>query len=208
VASPTAGTALTGTQLDSALAPASSFPGFTVNTQDAYAGGTGTAALPSQYDLATMSCTSFSQQLLFATWFGQTAIAWAHFDHATGGPMTQTYDEFIYQFRGDSTAGSFIQALRSAFGRCQSYSDVEGGIDVRTTFAVADVDPVGGGQSMQVTVTATASVGTVSGVLLYVLSGNDVYGVVRAGPPTGVPASPAASAVIQEMMTHVQAMSS
>jgi hypothetical protein len=164
---PLTGTTLTGTQLGSALAPASSFPGFTVNTQ----------------------------------------VAWAHFDRSAGGAMTQTYDEFIYQFGNDSAAGSFLQRLRSAFGRCQSYSDVEGGVKVRTAFAVADVAPVGGGQAMQATATATASVGTVSGEFLCVLRGN-VYGVVRAGPQAGVPASPSASVVIQGMMTHVQAMSS
>ncbi len=60
-------TALTGVQLGTALAPASSFPGFTANKKYAYRGGSGTSALPSQFSLATMSCTRFSTQLLFAT---------------------------------------------------------------------------------------------------------------------------------------------
>jgi hypothetical protein len=198
---------LDGAQLDLALAPASSFPGFTLTTKNAYQGGTGTGALPSQYSLATMSCTTFTTQLLYATEFGQTAIAWEPFDRATGGQSSQTYDVFIYQFADDSTAGSFIQELRSAYSRCQSYTDVESGATVRTTYAVAAAAPVDGGQAMQVTATAAASPGTVAGELLYVVSGNEVYGVVRTGALTAVPASPAPPAVIQGMMTQVQTMS-
>jgi hypothetical protein len=199
-------TTLTGTQLNSALAPASSFPGFTVNTKDTYNAGDGLTTLATQYNLTTMSCPSFSQQMIYATWFGQTSIAWEEFDGGTGG-QSQTYDEFIYQFADPGTASSFVEELRSAFSRCHSYTDVESGVSTQTTYEIADAAPVGGGQAMQVIVTASgASVGAVAGQLLYVLSRNNVYGVIRAGPPTAVPASPAASAVIGAMMTHVRNM--
>jgi hypothetical protein len=201
-----AGTALTGTQLRSALASPTSFPGFSEDTQDAYQGGTGTAVLSPRDNLATMSCTSFSKQMLYATGFGQTAIAWRHFERPTADQWTQTYDEFIYQFADASTAGSFIQALRSAFNRCRSYNDIESGVAIQTTYSVADIAPLGGGQAMQVTVTAAATPGTAAGTLLYVLGGNEVYGVVRAGEVNAVPASPSESAIIQGMMTQVHAM--
>lgn len=201
-----AGMTLTGAQLDSALAPASSFSGFAANTRDAYQTGTGTAALSSQYNLATMSCTSFSAQTQAATLLGQTAIAWAQFD--SKAYVVQKYDEFIYQFASSSAAGSFIQELRSAFSRCQSYSDIQTGLTVRTKYSVADVAPVDGGQAMQVTETATSNAGTMSGELLYVLSGNEVYGVVAISYEVPVPASPSASSLIQGMMTQVQDMNS
>jgi len=196
---------LTGAQLDAALAHASSFPGFTVITKYAYQGGTGTGALPSQYSLARMSCTRFSTQILFATEFGQTAIAWTPFTRVTGAQSNQNYDEFIYQFADDGTASSFMQRLRSDYRRCRSYTDVEDGYTVRTTYVVAHVAPVAGGQAIQVTVTAVASPLTVAGEVLYVLSRNVVYGVVRVGTGTTIPASPAARAVIKGMMKQVQA---
>jgi hypothetical protein len=125
-----------------------------------------------------------------------------------GGQSSQTYDEFIYQFAGKGTASSFIRGLRSAYRRCHSYTDVESGVTVRTTYDVADVAPVDGGQAIQVTVTASASSGTVAGEVLYVLSGNEIYGVVRAGALTTIPARPAARKVIEGMMEQVQQLTS
>jgi hypothetical protein len=146
--------------------------------------------------------------MLYATWFGQTSIAWEEFDRATGDQSSQTYDEFIYQFADPTTADSFIQGLRSAYSRCQSYTDVESGVSVQTTYQLANAAPVDGGQAMQVTATAAASGGMVAGELSYVLSRNNVYGVVLKGQLTAVPASPAASAIIGGMMTQVQNMNS
>lgn len=206
---PSAATTLTGAQLDSALAPASSFPGFTANTKYAYQAGGGVEALPVQYNLATMSCTSFVTQLIFPTWFGQTGMAWAEYDLATDAQSSQQYDEFVYQFADTATASSFVQDLRSAFSRCQGFtsSNPQAGYSDTTTFAVTNVAPIGGGQAMQVTAAATATTGTVAVDFLFVITDNDVYGVVRVGGLTAVPASPAASAIIAELITHVETMS-
>jgi hypothetical protein len=194
---------LTGLELDSALAPASSFPGFTANTKDTYWDGFGVTALPTQYKLARVSCTKFTTALVDATDLGQTAYAWAPFTRSAGD---QTYYEFIYEFAHESTASSFIQTLRSGFGRCHSYADVEAGTAIRTTYDVTGAAAVDGAQAMQIKVTAAAAMRTAAGKMLYVLSGDYVYGVIRAGL-TAVPADPVASAVIGEMMKQVQKMS-
>ncbi len=202
------GTELTGVQLNSALAPASSFPGFTANAKDAYNTGTSLEVLPTQYNVATMSCPSFSTQMTYATWLGQDAIAWAEFDRATGGQSSQTYDEFIYQFPGPSAAVSFIQGLRAAYSRCQSFTDTQSGESVQVTYGVANIAPIGGGQAMQVAGTAVANGATVGTAgLLYVVSSDDVYGVVRTGVQTSMPATPAAATVIAGMITRVQTLS-
>ena len=96
-----------------------------------------------------MTCPSFAAQMIYATWFGQTALAWAEFDHPTGGQAAQTYDEFIYQFADDTVASSFIQDIRSAYNRCQAYTDVESGGSAQTTWTLADIAPIGSGQTME-----------------------------------------------------------
>ena len=203
-----AATALTGTLLTQALAPPSYFPGFTENSKYTENFGTGTDALPTQYDLATLACPSFTAHMIYATWFGQTALAWAEFDNPSiGGQANQTYDEFIYQFADAAVAGSFIQEIRSAYSRCQSYTDVESGASAQVTWTVADLAAIGGGQAMEATGTDTGSVGTITADVFYVLSGNDVYGVVLGGALMAVPASPAAATVIEGMITQVQDIS-
>jgi hypothetical protein len=204
-ASVSAATALTGAQLAQALAPLSSFAGYTENTKYTYNAGTGTKTLPTQYNLATLTCPSFAAQMIYATWFGQTALAWAQFDNPTiGGQASQTYDEFIYQFADDAAAGSFIQQIRSAYNRCQSYTDVESGASAQTTWIVVDLAPIAGGQAIEATGTDTGIVGTITADVFYVLSGNDVYGVVLGGALMAVPASPAAATVIEGMIKQVQ----
>jgi hypothetical protein len=143
--------------------------------------------------------------MIYATWFGQTAIAWTQFDNPTiGGQASQTYDEFIYQFADDAAAGSFIQQIRSAYNRCQSYTDVESGASAQTTWTVADLAPIAGGPAIEATGTDTGVVGTITADIFYVLSGNDVYGVVLGGALMAVPASPAAATVIDGMIKQVQ----
>ena len=147
--------------------------------------------------------------MTYATWLGQDAIAWAEFDRAAGGQSSQTYDEFIYQFPGPSAAVSFIQGLSAAYSRCQSFTDTQSGVSVQVTYAVANIAPIGGGQAMQVTGTAVADGATVGTAgLLYVISSDDVYGVVRTGAQTSMPATPAAATVIAGMITRVQKLSS
>jgi hypothetical protein len=202
-------TVLTGTQLKSSLVPRSGFPaGYVVNAKYSYHAGDGIRILPTQYDLVTMACATFAQQSGYATWFGQTAMAWAEFDHPaeSQGPPGQSYDEFIYQFSDPLTAGSFVSLFRADASRCRALTTIRSGTSLRITMRQASATPVDGDPATSIAMTAVADVGTEQGDFLFVVDDNDVYGVIRIGALTAPPGRPAAAAVIAQMMKQVRAI--
>lgn len=192
---PAASGQLTGTQLASALLPASFFPaGFTAPSSGPVTSGGSLTSAAARYDLATLSCAGFLHDF-GGTGFGETAMAAGTFT-GTG----QVYDELVYQFRTAGAAASFMTGVRGLAARCGSFTATDNGTAGRFTMTAAAGPAIGGHPTLDVT-----QRGNPGGSKLVIetrlsASGVDVFAAAAVGIGGGAPAVPASETIIYDLM--------
>jgi hypothetical protein len=180
---PAAAGQLTGTQLEPVLLPESDFPaGFaTPSTGPVSSGGSLTAG-PASYDLATVSCATFTQHF-GTTGFGETAMV-----SGSAADVGQAYDQFIYQFATASQAAAFVSGVQSLAGRCGSFTATANGESGTFSLRAAAGAAVGGHPSVELLQAGTLGGSKLVLNTLLCASGVDVFaaadvGVGRNAPP-------------------------
>jgi len=194
-----------GTQLKAALLPLSDFPpGYAVSNA-ADSGGRLEAA-PAKYNLATMSCSSWEQEF-GRQGFGETAVAIGSVSPSSPNLTEITgYGQLVYQFRTAGAASSFFSRTRALGGRCGSFSENRGEVNVTVKIRVVSAPPVGGHAAFWIDQRFSAS--SISGEVNALITdeGTDVYGLEGVGVGTAPPSSPSPARRIVKLFARVQAL--
>jgi hypothetical protein len=179
----------TGTQLVSALLPASYFgPGMSLLKDATSDSGSHLEHGPARYSLAKSSCTDFYNQPL--DW-GETAMA---SDAIGNKAQTAWYSQEVFQFASSTAAAAFFHGSYNAFHRCAIAVLSGNGLTARFTIQHIAAGRVGSFQSFTVDQTITFSSGSPHYNRIhyvYVLDGTDVYEVIPGSTTT-----PKTSAVV------------
>jgi len=186
---------LTGTDLESVLLPASFFPaGFTAPSSGPITSGGSLVSAAATYNLATVSCATFVEQL-GETGFGETALAAVSLSGSK-----QVYGELVYQFASDPTATAFVAGLKSLAARCGSFKVTSSGQTGTYGLTAADGPAVAGHPTL-----VLAESGSTAGTKLVIntlfsASGVDVFATSAVGIDAGAPAVPAAQTILYNLM--------
>ena len=193
---------LTGTQLESALLPATDFPaGFAAPSSGPITSGGSLTSGPATYNLATISCATFIQHL-GTVGFGETAMVSGSF--AASG---QAYDQLVYQFGTPSAASAFVAGVRSLAGRCGSFTATANGSAGTFSLRATPGTPVGGHPALELQQTGTLGTSKLVLDTLLCASGVDVFaasgvGVGAAAPPV----LPAKETIVYNLMKRQAAV--
>jgi PknH-like protein len=188
---------LTGTQLASALLPASAFfPGGGAKLVKTWLENSGTRIehAGARYHLTTISCANLLDTFGYPG-FGESAAASNGYTTSAG---STAFFQGVYQFTSPAGAGSFLTGSKSAWTRCSSFKD-SGTITAKVTLT-----PGGSGSY---TMTSVVHIGkTVDrNALLITAAGNDV-GIVEAnGTNTPPPSSPSLRTLMPKLLDRVEA---
>ncbi|WP_300611000.1 hypothetical protein [Trebonia sp.] len=197
---PAAAGQLTGSQLQIVLLPQSFFPaGFSLSSAGAVTSGGSLTSSPAQYDLATLSCANFVNNL-GSPGFGETGMA-----AETYVSGEQAYDQVIYQFSSPAEASAFVTGVRALAGRCAGFTATENGTLGTFSLTAASAPAVGGHPSLSLVQKGTISGSSVTLDTLLTASGVDVFIGAGVGFGVGAPASPAPADIVYNLMTRQQA---
>jgi hypothetical protein len=191
---------LTGTQLASALLPASYFPsGYKVEKFDDYNSGRRLEQGLARYHLATFSCQTYLLIGLPQTGLGETATA----DIVINNKRLGAYQQTVWQFSSSSRAATFYQQMYAFTARCQTIRVKTGTGTAGLTTQSLDTTRLGGRRAFQAvqTVTATGFPATINDTLVTV-AGTDVFLIDAVGQKP--PAKPAAATALLHLITRVQ----
>ena len=192
---------LTGTQLASALLPASYFPaGYKVERSDTYNSGGRLEQGPARYNIATMSCKAFNNAF-GKKGFGESAIATNFLSDTqgnnSGSLRLAAFGQLVYQFRTPGLATGFFRALPGAFVRCQPIV----GLGLRILRAA----PVDGHPAFQINATTSSVPVKNSEILLVSAAGPDLFITAQISLNESPPSSPTARTVLAKLIPHVLA---
>jgi hypothetical protein len=192
---PQAAGQLTGTELESVLLPQSYFPsGFEPSSTGAVTSGGSLTSGPAQYDLSSVSCTTFVNHL-GNTGFGETAMAASSYV-----AQPQAFDQIIYQFATASAASDWVAGIKALAGRCGSFTATDNGATGRFSLTAATAPPVGGHPSLDLTQTGSISGSSLDLDTLFTVSGVDVFAGARVGLGVGAPTSLANQTIVYNLM--------
>ena len=192
---------LTGTQLASALLPASSFPsGYKVVPFGHYNSGGRLEQGPARYHLATFSCQKYLLNGLPHTGLGETATA----DIVISSKRLGAYQQTVWQFSSSSRAAAFYQQMYAFTARCRTITVKTATYTAGLTTQSLTKTRLGGRPAFQAvqTETATGFPATVNDTLVTV-AGTDVFLIDAAGQKP--PAKPAPATVVLHLISRVQA---
>ncbi len=196
---PDASGQLTGTQLQSVLLPQSFFPaGFALASSSAVSSGDGLGSGQATYNLATVSCATFVNNL-GAPGFGETAMA---SDSAVGNE--QAYDQVVYQFASPAAASAFVTGISALAGRCHAFTASDNGATGAFSLKAAAAAPVAGHPSIQLLQAGTISGSSLTLDTLFTASGVDVFAASAVGVGVGVPTGLAPQTIVYNLMKRQQ----
>jgi hypothetical protein len=188
---------LTGTQLASALLPASYFPaGYKVDHSNDYNSGSRLERGPARYNIARISCKTFNNAV-GKKGFGESAIATDFFAQSEGNSFRlDAFGQLVYQFRAPGMATEFFRALPRVFARCPDSA----GARLRISRAA----PVDGHQAFQISVATSVPVKS-SETLLVSAAGPDLFVTAQISLNEPAPSSPTARTLLARLIPHVLA---
>jgi hypothetical protein len=193
---------LTGTQLASALLPASSFPsGYKLVKAGTYNTGRRLEHGPAKVHLAAFSCKKYITAGLPRTGFGETAIAVSIVDNQRLG----AYQQAVFQFASSGQASSFYRQLSAFVVRCRSVTTTFAGLTVKLTTQSLKKTHLGRHPAFHAvqTLTVTGFPGAVNDTTITV-AGTDVYFIDAAGRKA--PSKPAVPTALLHLIARVQAL--
>ena len=191
----------TGTQLASALLPASYFPsGYKVEKFGHFNSGRRLEHGPAKYHLATFGCKKFLLNGLPQTGFGETADA--------GNVMNnrgRAYQQVVWQFASSGQAASFYRQLDAFTWRCRSVTATLGQDTAKLTTQSLKQTHLGRHPAFRAaqTETLTGFPATINDTTVTV-AGTDVYFIDAAGQKP--PSKPAVPAALLHLIARVQAL--
>jgi hypothetical protein len=186
---------LTGNDLEAVLLPASFFPaGFAVPSSGPTSSGSTVISAVPTYNLATVSCATFVEQL-GADGFGETALAAVSLNGSS-----QVYGELVYQFATPAAATAFVSGIRALAGRCGSFKVTSSGQTGTYSLKAASGASVGGHPTLSLDESgSTAGTKLVLDTLLSA-SGVDVFTASAVGIDAGAPTVPATETIVYNLM--------
>jgi hypothetical protein len=195
---------LTGVQLRAALLPVSAFPaGFKIQPSSAMDSGKHLETAAAKFHLATMSCTSFSNNFSNKG-FGESAVARNAADRA-GATSGKFYLQQIYQFRTPAVASAFFNGVRAIAHRCPKFALSGASPGGKITTHAFNAAPIAGHRTFQVN---QAAGGTgpfrLSLTFVFTVAGQDLFFDGTLGIGTAQPASPSPRAVMLKLLHRVR----
>jgi hypothetical protein len=193
---------ITGTQVASALLPASSFPaGYKIVKSGTYNSGRGLEHAAAKYHLATFSCQKYIVNGLPRTGFGETATAGSIVNNQRLGGYQQT----VFQFASSGQAASFYRQFYAFTVRCRSVTATFAGGTAKLTTQSLKKTLIGRHPAFRAvqTLTATGLPATINDTTVTV-AGTDVYVIDAAGKRP--PSTPAVPAALLHLIARVQAV--
>jgi hypothetical protein len=187
---------LTGTQLEPVLLPATYFPaGFAVSSSGPVTSGGSLETAGAQYNLATVSCADFINDL-GNTGFGETAMAAVSVVGAD-----QAYDQLVYQFGSAASASAFVAGVRALAARCgSSFAATDDGESGTFRLTATPGTDVGGHSTLELVQSGSVGGSSVTLDTLFSASGVDVFAAAGVGLGTGAPAVPAKETILYDLM--------
>jgi hypothetical protein len=195
---------LTGVQLRAALLPVSAFPaGYKIQPSSAMDSGKHLETAAAKFHLATMSCTSFSNNFS-SKGFGESAVARNAVGRA-GSTSGKFYLQEIYQFRTRAVASAFFNGVRAIAHRCPGFalSGTTGPGGKITTHAF-NAAPIAGHRTFQVNQSAGTGLGKLTLTFVFTVAGQDLFFDGTLGIGTAQPASPSPRAVMLKLLHRVR----
>ena len=194
---------LTGTQLASALLPASYFPHGYQRGPD-WNSGRGLEHATAKYSLYTMSCAKLFTDPP-ATGYGETAAAGAFIIlptlPTTSETWSPTYTQDVYQFASPAAADSYFRADYASYQRCRSGSATFAHMTFTWRTQSLTNGYFGGHRAFYVQLTDKAGGSPASrSYAQIVLIGTDVFTVGASGTP----ARPAPAAILASLIARVR----
>lgn len=187
---------LTGTQLESVLLPESDFPtGFATPSTGPISSGGSLTSGKATYDLATISCATFTQHL-GTVGFGETAMV-----SGSVGRSGQAYDELIYQFATAPEATAFVTGVQALAARCGSFTATANGENGTFSLRATPGTQVGGHPALELLETGTLGTNKIALDLLLCASGVDAFAAGGVGANgAAAPTVPAKESVVYQLM--------
>jgi hypothetical protein len=187
---------LTGTDLESVLLPTSFFPaGFTApSAGPVTSGATVIKGAAATYQLATVSCATFVEQLGADGW-GESALAAVSL---TG--KSQVYGELIYQFATPAAASAFVSGIQALAGRCGSFKVTSSGQTGTYSLKAAAGAAVGGHPTVSLAETGSTAGTKLIINTLFSASGVDAFAASAVGIDAGAPSVPAGATIVYNLM--------
>jgi GNAT superfamily N-acetyltransferase len=194
----------TGKQLAALLVPASALPrGYQPATNTQENSGDRLETSSARYNLTTMSCATIRSDNGRAG-FGESAFADGAYLNITGPKGTGVLQQ-VYQFRAAAAATGFWRGLRAILIRCPDFGDSAGPNPQKVVQRVYAVR-YGGDLAFEANITTTGPVvGTVTGELLVVVSGDEVLTVTTIGLGHSVPADPSPRTLMGMLTARLEA---
>ena len=192
---------LTGTQLTTALLPASAFPAsFAVSQQGSADSGDALEKTAAGYNLTTISCANWDNYFT-GSGFGETAYT---ADSVANSNQDQSYGQLVYQFSSSGAASQFFTGVQSLSGRCRSFTASGGGSADRVSMQSVTASAVAGHQTFWIDRSTTVTGATSKIDTLFALDGTDVLAISASGVDSAPPAAPAPAALLQQLITSLQ----
>lgn len=202
-AAPSSGVQLTGTQLLSALLPASDFPaGYKLDKSAIYDSGSHLLTAPAKYHLATQSCASFAKSF-GQRGFGETAVAADDYRVTSSSLATKLFGQQVYQFKTAVVAASFYSGLRAIMHRCPRFAVLGIPANAKVTTKIFDAPSIGGHKAFEVDLTGTISGFKIGLVLLFTAAGQDLFFTGNVGVLTAPPTTPSARTTMLRLIKRV-----
>ena len=207
ISQPGQGARLSGTysaaQLQADLPPdAAVYPSNIEDVPDGQAGSGGTVKVESKYDIATMACSTFAQNLT-GPGFGENSI---YLSELANTAETVAYGYAVYQFPTSAQASQFVKATASKFASCGNFS-VAGSDDVTVSVSMA-VGPASDAQvaAANTSVALTESIAATSSKTIYaqyVLAADGDIVIVEsdASQSSPLPSSPTLASLAEAELT-------
>jgi hypothetical protein len=190
---PAAAGQLTGDQLESVLLPQADFPaGFATPSTGPISSGGSLTSGAAAYDLATISCATFTQHFGTAG-FGETAMV-----SGSAADVGQAYDQFIYQFASAAQATAFVTGVQALAGRCGSFTATANGQSGTFSLRATAGTAVGGYPTTELLETGTLGGSKLKLDTLLCASGLDVF----AASGVGVGGNAAPTQVAKETIVY------
>jgi hypothetical protein len=201
------GARLSGTysaaQIQADLPPdAAVYPSSIEDVPDGQAGSGGTVKVESKYDIATMACSTFAQNLT-GPGFGENSI---YLSELANTAETVAYGYAVYQFPTSARASQFVKATASKFASCGNFS-VAGSDDVTVSVSMAvgspsDAQVAAANTSVALTesIAATSSK-TIYAQYVFAADGDIVIVESDASQSSPLPSSPTLASLAEAELT-------
>ena len=178
------------------------YPSNIADVPDGQAGSGGTVKVESKFDISTMACGTFAQNLT-GPGFGENTI---YLSELANTAETVAYGYAVYQFPTAAEASAFVKATAAKFASCGSFS-VAGSDNVTVSISMnvgsaSDAQVAAANTSVALSESIAASSSkTIYAQFVFAADGNTVIVETDASQTSPLPSSPTLASLAQSELT-------